>query len=73
MKLTGRLEKRDLEGGIYQLVADDGKRWTLLGGGRDLKDAAGSRVEVEGSEDAGGGFGIGMAGPQLKVSRVRKL
>ncbi len=68
MKLTGRVEKRDLEGGLWQLVTDDGRRYTLLGG-RGL--AEGARVEVEGSLDEG--FGIGMAGPQLRVAKVRKI
>jgi hypothetical protein len=69
MKVTGTVERRDLEGGIWQLVADDGKRYTLLGSAKDLK--AGARVEVEGALDEG--FGVGMAGPQLRVEKVRKL
>lgn len=72
MKLKGYIERRDLEGGLWQLVTDDGKRWTLLGGS-EVKAAAGTRVEVEGTPDEGGGFGIGMAGPQLRVSSVRRL
>src|SRR5205823_1065801 len=30
MKVRGRVERRDLEGGIWQLVAEDGKRYTLV-------------------------------------------
>ena len=71
MKLTGTVEYRDLEGGIWQLAADDGKRYTLLGARGDLKAAKGARVEVEGSLDEG--FGIAMAGPQLRVEKLRKL
>ena len=67
----GRVEKRDLEGGIWQLVADDGKRYTLVGSTSGLQ--AGAKVEIEGEIEAGGGFGIGMAGPQLRVKKVRKL
>jgi hypothetical protein len=67
----GRIEKRDLEGGIWQLVADDGKRYTLVGSTSGLK--AGSQVEVDGEVDAGGGFGLAMAGPQLRVKKVRTL
>jgi len=67
----GKVEKRDLEGGIWQLVAEDGQRYTLVGSTSALQ--AGARVEIEGEIDAGGGFGIGMAGPQLRVSKVRKL
>ena len=71
MKITGKVEHRDLEGGLWQLVADDGKRYTLLGSSKDLKAAQGGRVEVEGSLDEG--FGIGMSGPQLRVEKVRKI
>jgi hypothetical protein len=71
MKITGTVEYRDLEGGLWQLAADDGKRYTLLGSRGDLKAAQGKRVEVEGSLDEG--VGIGMAGPQLRVGKLRKL
>jgi formylmethanofuran dehydrogenase subunit C len=71
VKVTGTVEFVDLEGGLYRLTADDGKRYTLLGAKGELKSAKGARVEVEGSLDEG--FGIGMSGPQLRVSRVRKL
>ena len=69
MRVTGTLAFRDLEGGVWQLEGDDGKRYTLLG---RIHEKSGSRVEVEGILDEGG-FGIAMSGPQLKVSRVKKL
>jgi hypothetical protein len=72
VKVTGTVEFRDLEGGLFQLKADDGKRYTLLGSKSELKGAKGERVEIEGSLDEGG-FGIAMSGPQLKVSKLRKL
>ena len=71
MKVSGTVEYVDLEGGLYRLTADDGKRYTLIGGRGELKAAKGSRVEVEGSLDEG--FGVGMSGPQLRVARIRKL
>jgi hypothetical protein len=71
MKVTGRIEHRDLEGGIWQLVGDDGKRYTLLGSRSDLKAVQGARAEVEGTVEEG--FGIAMAGPQLRVEKIRKL
>ncbi len=71
MRVTGTVERRDLEGGFWQLVADDGKRYTLLGSAKDLKAAQGARVEVEGSLDEG--FGIAMSGPQLRVEKVRRI
>lgn len=69
MKLTGTLQRRDLEGGFWQLNADDGKRYTLVGAHGDLRD--GARVEVEGATEEG--FGITMAGPRLRVDKLRKL
>jgi hypothetical protein len=71
MKITGTVEYRDLEGGVWQLAADDGKRYTLLGSRGELKSAKGQRVEVEGSLDDGAG--ISMSGPQLRVDKLRKL
>jgi hypothetical protein len=69
MKVRGRIERRDLEGGVWQLVADDGTRYTLLGAPKDLR--AGAEVEVEGALDEG--FGLAMAGPQLRVKKVRAV
>lgn len=71
MKVTGTVQYVDLEGGFFQLVADDGKRYTLVGSHGGLKGARGARVEVEGSVEDG--FGITMAGPQLRVDKLRKL
>ncbi|MCA1826419.1 MAG: hypothetical protein ABR567_14990 [Myxococcales bacterium] len=69
MKVTGTIEFRDLEGGVWQLKGDDGKRYTLLG---RISEKSGSRVEVEGLLDESG-FGIAMAGPQLKVTKLKKI
>jgi hypothetical protein len=71
MKATGTLQFVDLEGGFFQLVADDGRRYTLVGSRGAFNGARGARVEVEGSLDEG--FGIAMAGPQLRVDKLRKL
>jgi hypothetical protein len=71
MKLTGTLHFRDLEGGSFELKADDGKRYTLVGKKGDLEGATGSRVEIEGSLEEG--FGISMSGPRLRVGKLRKL
>ena len=69
MRVRGKVERQDLEGGIWQLVAEDGKRYTLVGAVGRLK--SGARVEVDGNVDEG--FGIAMAGPQLRVTSVREL
>ena len=71
MKLTGTIGYRDLEGALWELAADDGKTYTLLGSKMELRAAKGQRVEVEGSLDEG--FGVGMSGPQLKVEKLRRL
>jgi hypothetical protein len=67
MRVRGRVERRDLEGGIWQLIAADGKRYTLVGDVGGLQ--AGAQVEIEGTIDEG--FGIAMAGPQLRVRKVQ--
>ena len=71
MKIAGTVEYRDLEGGIWQLAADDGKRYTLLGARTELRAAKGQRVEIEGSLDDG--VGIAMSGPQLRIDKLRRL
>jgi len=69
MRVRGKVERQDIEGGIWQLVAEDGTRYTLVGAVGRLKP--GARVEVEGKIDEG--FGIAMAGPQLRVTNIREL
>jgi hypothetical protein len=69
MRVRGKVERRDLEGGIWQLVAEDGKRYTLVGAVGRLKP--GARVEVDGNVDEG--FGLAMAGPQLRVTNIREI
>jgi len=69
MRVRGKVERQDLEGGIWQLDAEDGNRYTLVGAVGRLK--SGARVEVDGNVDEG--FGIAMAGPQLRVTSVREL
>ena len=70
-KLKGTIRKNDLEGGFWELEADDGERYQLRGGGDGLC-VEGQRVEVEGSVDKGG-FGIGMTGPYLDVKSWKSL
>lgn len=69
MRVRGKVERQDLEGGIWQLVAEDGKRYTLVGAVGRLKP--GARVEVDGNVDEG--FGLAMAGPQLRVTNIREI
>jgi hypothetical protein len=65
----GVVKKSDLEGGIWELHADDGERYQLRGGDAGLR-RDGQRVAVEGVIDRGG-FGIGMTGPYLDVRSWR--
>ncbi len=65
-KFTGTVHKNDLEGGVWELHADDGERYQLRGGDGKLR-AEGQKVVVQGKVDKGG-FGIGMTGPILDVS-----
>ena len=64
---SGTIKKNDLEGGFWELVADDGQRYQLEGGGDDLR-VEGQKVVVEGDASANT-MGIGMVGGGvLKVS-----
>ncbi len=72
-KLRGRIEHRNFEGGIFHLVEASGAKTTLIGPADKLRSLIGAEVEVSGTLEAEGGFGFAMAGPQLRVDRVRKL
>lgn len=63
----GRLERRDLEGGIWVLHTPDGEV-TLRG--HVPKDLAGAEVVVEGERDDG--FGFDMTGPAAAVKRITR-
>ncbi|WP_428267983.1 DUF5818 domain-containing protein [Haliangium sp.] len=62
----GTVKKNDLEGGIWELHTDDGKRYQLAGSERSLL-VEGQKVEIQGDIDRQA-MGIGMTGPHLKVS-----
>ena len=69
MRWSGRLERRDLEGGVWVLHTPRGE-FSLYG---DVpRHLDGHQVEVEGSSEEGGGFGIAMTGPAITVKTVRK-
>ena len=69
-KLKGTIRRNDLEGGFWELHADDGERYQLDGGDERLR-TEGARVEVDGKVDKDA-FGIGMTGPVLKVKSWKK-
>jgi len=66
---TGTVRHNDLEGGFFELVADDGNTYRLEGA-RGV--SAGDRVRVHGKVEAGG-FGFHMSGPSIVVQRIEEL
>jgi hypothetical protein len=70
-KFQGTVKKNDLEGGFWELVADDGEHYQLRGAAPDLCKE-GLRVQIEGAVDKGG-FGIGMSGPYLDVKNWKPI
>ena len=64
-KYRGTVRRNELEGGHWQLVAEDGTTYVLEGApGAIEKD--GARVEVDGTVDEEA-MGFAMTGPILKV------
>jgi hypothetical protein len=70
MRINGRLEHSDLEGGAWLLVADDGRRFLLVPPPKG--EDSGVRVEVEGEIDADA-ISFQMAGPLLRVQSLRRV
>lgn len=72
-KYRGTIRKSDLEGGVWQLVAEDGEIYEIEGDNTDpLLRKEGSRVEVEGSVDKNA-MSFTMTGPRLKVKSIRAV
>lgn len=70
-KLRGTIKHSDLEGGHFQLSADDGIDYELEGTDPLLR-RVGLRVEIDGTVD-GGTLSFAMTGPRLKVKSVKAL
>jgi len=68
-KLRGTIRKSDLEGGVYQLVADDGTIYELEGNDPLLRKE-GTKVEIDGSVDKNA-LSFSMTGPRVKVKSVK--
>ena len=69
-KFRGTIKKNDLEGGFWQLVADDGTTYTLEDAPKDIT-VEGARVEIDGAVDRNA-MSFTMAGPTLKVKSAKK-
>ena len=69
MKVSGTVNFRDLETGIWVLEADDGKTYLLAGGDRKIKKS-GARIEVEGDVDSDSAT-LAMVGPRFVVKQYR--
>jgi hypothetical protein len=69
-KFRGTIRKNDLEGGFWQLVADDGTTYVLEGALNGI-DVDGARVEIDGAVDHDV-MSLAMAGPTLKVKAGKK-
>lgn len=70
-KLRGTIKHSDLEGGHYQLVADDGTVYELEGSDPLLRKS-GTRVEIDGTIDRAA-LSFAMTGPRLKVKSAKVI
>jgi len=70
-KFRGTIRHNELEGGHYQLVADDGTAYQVDGADPALRED-GAKVEVEGAVDKNT-MSFAMTGPILKVKSVKRI
>ncbi len=68
-KFSGTVRLSALEGGFWQLDADDGKRYQLVGNLKGLKD--GQSIELEG-EPQEHRVSFTMVGPILRVKKITR-
>lgn len=69
-KISGKVCRSDLEGGMWTLETADGQSYQLTGELGGLKD--GMRAELSGKVEKDQ-MGIGMVGPHFAVKSVRAL
>jgi hypothetical protein len=67
----GTIRKNDLEGGFWELHAEDGEHYQIQGGGDALR-VDGQRVEIKGKVDEEV-MTIGMTGPVLDVASWKAI
>jgi hypothetical protein len=70
-KFRGTIRRSDLEGGHWQLEADDGTTYVLEGAPTDVA-RDGAKVEVDGKVD-GDAMGFAMTGLTLKVKSAKRV
>ena len=70
-KICGTIRKSDLEGGVYQLVAEDGEIYEIEGTDPLLRKE-GAKVEVDGHVDKQA-MSFSMSGPRLKVKSIKAV
>jgi predicted RNA-binding protein len=70
-KFRGKVTRSDLEGGHWQLVADDGTTYVLEGAPKSI-EVDGAKVEIEGAVDKNV-MSFAMTGPTLKVKSGKTL
>lgn len=70
MKITGIIEKVDLDGGVWTLKSKDGTSYRLKGGDTSLY-TNGAEATIEGKE-LRNMMGIGMNGPIFEVKKYKK-
>jgi hypothetical protein len=70
-KFHGTVRRSDLEGGHWQLEADDGTTYVLEGAPRGIEQD-GAKVEIDGAVDRDA-MGIAMTGPTLRVKSGKKV
>jgi hypothetical protein len=70
-KYRGTVRRSDLEGGHWQLEAEDGTTYVLEGATRGIEQH-GAKVEVEGAVEKDV-MGFAMTGPVLRVKSGRQV
>lgn len=70
-KFRGKVKRSDLEGGHWQLVADDGTTYVLEGASKEI-EVDGASVEIDGAV-ARDVMSFAMTGPTLKVKAGKKV
>ena len=69
-KLVGTIEYENLEGGVWMIAAEDGRRLVLENLPKEFLKA-GLKVELSGEEEAS--FGIAMMGNTFNVQKAKRL